>query len=1547
MGFLEIILAIASMAAGEAAVSYFAITSAWQAAAVRFAVALAISTASRNLVTRKSFQSEAEGRIITTKEPLAAAKVIYGRVRVGGTIVYMETTSSSNEYLHMVIVLAGHEVHAIDDIYFDDELVPLDGSGNATGTFADLVRIKKALGTDAQTAFSDLVSESDSLWTSNHRLRGRAAIYVRLKYNQDKFPNGVPNITAIVRGKKVYDPRTTTTAYSTNPALIVADYLCNTRYGLGATYATEIDETALTAAANICDQDVTLDAGGTEDRYTANGSFDTTEVPEKVLAELCSAMAGHVTYVGGKWSILAGAYRSPSITLDEDDLRAGFKVQTLVSRRDQFNSVKGVFSSPDNLWQPTDFPSYSSATFVSEDNSETVYRDISLPYTTSAATAQRLAKIELYKAREQLSMTLPCKLTAYGVQVGDVVNVTNTRMGWSAKAFEVVGTKLVFDLDAGFGVDLDLRETNSSIYSWDEATEEQEFVQAPNTNLPNPRSVPAPTALTLTEVKVLLNDGTLANGIRVSWTAPSDYFVKEYEVQYIRTGGAIDYGLISQAATSSQSFGDITASATATLNYGSISDVIISGEPEFNSGTTTTTQLTIAPVIQAVEYTVKVRSVSHLAVRSAFVQDTITTGGDTTAPAAPSLITATGKIRSIVLNWENPSDLDFDSVEVFRNTTNSVNSATKVAQIAADNWTDTNLDSDVTRYYWLRSVDMSGNRSAFSSSVNATTQTIVSADFSAEVLNLFAEAGAYGIEPVASLPASGDFVGQIKFDTTAVALYRWTGSAWDDDIFSITTGSVTASAFAAGIEPISVVSSLPSASGYTGPKVVFLTTDGKLYRYASGAWTTAVLTSDLSGTLASSQFSNSLRPVEVVSSLPSSSNFQGRTVFLTTDNKIYRHDGTNWTAAVPASDLSGTVSDAQIAGLAAAKITGTLTNSQIADVAAAKITGSIVGTQITDGAISTAKLAAGSVTTAKVAAGAISADEIAANAITAVKISSGAVETAKIAAGAIEASKIASSAITTDKLAANAVTTEKITSNAITTGLLAAGAVTSDILASNSIIAGKIAAGAINSSSLFVSGVITSSHIQAGTIQGDRIAANTITGGLIAASGIITSAAQINDAVVTNAKVTSLYSSDYNGPIPPSSSNFGTAGWYLDKSGSFYGNSVYLRGQLVSGTSGAQRVEINKTLANKLAVYNSSNTLIGAIGGSGVFGDAVIQSYPQIVSGSFQGAYIETPSYTGSTNYGYGLYARTADGEVDSYVNYWDSSIGLRAAVAGTISVGAALRSGVHGYRDSSYSAGGRFYDGSAGTLVTLADSSGYALNIRSGQLRYGSTTIQAPSGSSGDFLRGNGSYSALSASDIPNISGNKITSGLVDWGYVAGFKNGSSQVRGIAGTGSTATLQAFLGSETTDTTSGNMVYYTEAGGYFGGVYINQRGTTATWSALYSDARMKDVLGQIPIADPLETLKKIGNPVIWKWNHEASSEVWGYTAQQIGQGLPDAVIEAPRTPRGDYQLVPGTEERVLTFDNTKFQMLKDMALISLIEKIEMLEAKIAALEARS
>lgn len=1104
--------------------------------ATQFTTSLVLGAVSQALAKNAS-SAVNSGNTVTGKNPLSPLQVIYGRTRVGGSIVYMEGTDS-NKYLHIVAAIAGHEIDGIEKFYFNDEEVTIDGNGNvSTGTYANKARIKFKLGTDDQTAFSDLVAESDSLWTENHRLRGRAVVYIRLEYDQDVYPTGMPNFSFLVRGKKVFDPRSSTTAWSANPALCLNDYLTNSRYGLGCVYANEIDQSALIASANICDEDVALDAGGTENKYELHGSLVTSGTPEDIINQMLTSMAGKAVWSGGKWRILAGAYYTPTLTFDEDDLRAGFTVQTLVSRRENFNCVKGVFVSAQDNYISTDFPSLVSDTFIAQDSGEAVYKNITLPFTTSVTMAQRLSKIELLKARQQITLSLPLRLQGLKASVGDIVYVNNTRLGWSSKPFEVVAMSM--SLDEAPGVDLDLREISTDVFDWS-TSEEQAYDPAPNTNLPNAFQVGPVTDLTITATNVLSPDGATQSGLLVTWTPPINSFVTQYEVQYIRGASNFDYGTITASATASDNYGLISGSADTFADYGAVSDPTTSGETNYNSVFVTTPYYVVIPAIAGVEYAVRVRAINTLGVRSSFVTSNEITYGDQDAPNVPSSIVASPDYKQIVVTWINPTVADFDYVEVYRNTTNNSGTATLAGVLRGSRFVDAPLGINVTRYYWLKSVDRTGNKSGFSSVVSATTEFVDSDSFSEEVMNLFSEAGAYGIEPVATLPATGDFDGQIKFDTTNNKLWRWNAatSAWTDDIFSIEAGTVDAASFAAGIEPISIVSSLPSPTGYTGPKLVFLTTDNTIYRYTGSAWTSGVDAEDISGTLPSSAFSQSLRPVEIVSALPSSGNFQGRTVMLTSDNKLYRYTGTAWTSAVPSTDISGTVSDAQIAGLSAAKVTGQLTNSQIADVSTAKLTGTITETQISDGAISTGKLAANSVSTAKLAAGAVTADTIAANAITSGKIEAGAVVAAKIAAGAIETDKLAADSITTAKIAAGAVTADSIAADSITSAKIATGAITAtkvqagaigaDQIAANSITTGKIAAGAVSADQIAANAIvagkiaadaITTDKIAANAIQTDKIAANAITGGLIAAAGVITSAAQINDAVITNAKI--------------------------------------------------------------------------------------------------------------------------------------------------------------------------------------------------------------------------------------------------------------------------------------------------------------------------------------------------------------------------------------------------------------------------------------------
>lgn len=471
-----------------------------------------------------------QDKTVTTKQAIAPRKVLYGSTRVGGTIVFMETTES-NKYLHLVIAYACHEVNSwetngVDGIvYFDDSSVTYDlstGLANA-GSYSGKAKIQIKNGTDNQTVFTDLDSAS-TLWTSNHRLRGIACAYIRLEYDPNVYMNGVPNISFKINGKKVYDPRTGTTVFSNNSALCLADYLCNTRYGLGADYATEIDETALIAAANICDQSVNLAAGGTETRYTLNGAFDTSVAPETVISDMLSSMAGKLVFTNGKWKIIAGAYGSPSLTFDEDDLRSGLKIQSLVSRRELFNGVKGTFTSVADNYIASDFPPVISSTYIAQDNNEEILKNIQLPFTTSPSRAQRLAKIELLKARQQISLVLPLKLIGLKANVGDVVEVKNTRLGWSGKTFEVTSSTVIFENDT-IGVDLELRETNADIYYW-ATSEESAYDASPNTNLPNPFNVGTVTNFAWTQDKFFVNGlGSL------SWTAPADVLIAYYKLR--------------------------------------------------------------------------------------------------------------------------------------------------------------------------------------------------------------------------------------------------------------------------------------------------------------------------------------------------------------------------------------------------------------------------------------------------------------------------------------------------------------------------------------------------------------------------------------------------------------------------------------------------------------------------------------------------------------------------------------------------------------------------------------------------------------------------------------------------------------------------------------------------------------------------------------------------------------------------------------------------------------------------------------------------------
>ena len=454
-------------------------------------------------------------------------QIIYGKMRVGAVRVFDGTTGGDNVELHRVLAFAGHEIDSFHEIYINDEIATLDSSGNVTSPsrYDDKITIKQHLGAADQTADSDLVS-AVSDWTNAHRLRGIAYLYVKLTYDNDAFPNGVPEITAVVKGKKVYDPRNTTTAWSDNPALCIRDYIASTGYGLGEA-TSNIDDTAFTTAANICDQTNTEDS---TTRYTMNGAFTTGSAPVDFLQDAITSMGATLWYNQGEWKVKAAAWTAATVNFNEDDLRSGINIATRNSRRDNFNSVKGTFRGEESNWQVTDFPPVTNANFVTIDNGEESSIDFDLTFTDNSIEARRLARIVLERNRQQLAVEATFGLRAFQVQTGDNITLTNTRLGWTNKEFEVMSWNFASVENYDLQVTMTLREISESVF---DEVDDGIVYERDNTTLLSPFTVPNLGISLSTELRRVKGK---ALGVMLVDINNSSTLMDTAEVQFRKTG---------------------------------------------------------------------------------------------------------------------------------------------------------------------------------------------------------------------------------------------------------------------------------------------------------------------------------------------------------------------------------------------------------------------------------------------------------------------------------------------------------------------------------------------------------------------------------------------------------------------------------------------------------------------------------------------------------------------------------------------------------------------------------------------------------------------------------------------------------------------------------------------------------------------------------------------------------------------------------------------------------------------------------------------------
>lgn len=482
-------------------------------------------------------KSSAQDSKVMVRSSVEPRRVVYGLARVSGPIAYAGSSGENNQNLHLVVLLAGHRVAEITTVWLNDDPIEISdmvGAEVKSGKFAEYVQIQRYTGAPDQAADPLLIERSPDGWDASHRLQGIAYLYIQLSFNRDLFQGGVPNVSALVKGKAdIFDPRTSVTGWSDNWALCIRDYLVSA-HGL-ACDSDEIDDDTFEAAANLADEDVQIAADATtQKRYTVNGSFTLDRAPVEVMDEMIDAGGGALVYVAGKYRLYGGAYSTPGASIGVSDFAGPLRVVTRPSRRDLFNSVRGTFVDPARFWQASEFAPVIWAASVIADG-ETIWRDVEMPWITDHYRTQRLAAQIILRHRFAITIEAPLRYSGLTFAVWDMVEVTHPDFGWTDKPFRIVGWEFG---PADGTINVTMQEEQDTSYDWlyDQAGA---LPVVPRTTLASPFSVSAPGGLTVTDSLYQTREGAgLRVRVALSWLPVPSPFVQTYQVQYRPVGTA-------------------------------------------------------------------------------------------------------------------------------------------------------------------------------------------------------------------------------------------------------------------------------------------------------------------------------------------------------------------------------------------------------------------------------------------------------------------------------------------------------------------------------------------------------------------------------------------------------------------------------------------------------------------------------------------------------------------------------------------------------------------------------------------------------------------------------------------------------------------------------------------------------------------------------------------------------------------------------------------------------------------------------------------------
>ncbi len=553
---------VGTTAAAVGASSALAASIATAAVTVATATAKVALLAGLNAVVANQNRPRPQGGLINlTINPSEPRRLQVGKRITGGVLTDWYVTGTKNTHLFLIVYLGEGPMGRITRVYGGGRVVYSTPITHGVRTVipnyrsgGDRLWITYYDGRPGQTADSYLIGRSVG-WTSNHVGAGCAYAIIEAHWDSDNQTTP-PQISFEIEGAKLYDRRKDTTAggsgshrandpatweLSSNPAVALDHYLLGRYAGSIKTFGVGLDPedvpyAEFAARANLCDENVTRKAGGTQKRYEANGFLFADRTYADTIRDLCRAMNARPADFGGRIGIIDGEEKTPVLTIYDGDVIENVPEAYNPKRSwaDLVSVVRGTYQNPAQLYQAAEYPRIADAAWAEADGGSPKEATLDLEMETDPERAQRLARAFALRERRQAQLSGTYALRTIELEQGDWFIRAGGIFGTSpGKTFEVIDR--VLD-PRTMTVTLTAFEVDPADSAWDENL----AVDPPPDPISNEDTLLAMEVPALTVTGVTLS-GTSAQlpAIAVEWTAPIDLRVRQIVVEAVPEAGGV------------------------------------------------------------------------------------------------------------------------------------------------------------------------------------------------------------------------------------------------------------------------------------------------------------------------------------------------------------------------------------------------------------------------------------------------------------------------------------------------------------------------------------------------------------------------------------------------------------------------------------------------------------------------------------------------------------------------------------------------------------------------------------------------------------------------------------------------------------------------------------------------------------------------------------------------------------------------------------------------------------------------------------------------